>query len=170
MAMPLQIQVLIQKKAAEHRVDPVFLLAIVLTESSGNPDAVRHEEKTAKYLVDPSRYAKLAGIPEADERIQQMTSWGLMQVMGYVARELGFKGRLGELCEKPELGLIFGIYKLKHLEVMYAGRVEMVMGWCEPIVAAYNHGHPHKLPDGTWFNQAYVDKVKAAYLAHGGQI
>lgn len=162
------IKVLVQKKAAQRGVDPALLLAMVATESSGVPAATRYEPHTAKYLVDAARYAKLAGISLEDEQRQQMTSWGLMQVMGYVARELGFKGRIAELGEKADLGLIYGIDKLRRIESMFLGQVSVVLTWNEALVAAYNHGHPHKLADGKWFNEDYVRTVERHYLKFKG--
>lgn len=90
------------------------------------------------------------------------------QIVGASARELGFKGLFPELCQ-PELGLAFGIYKLKHLETMYAGAAEVVLSWNEAVVASYNHGHPEKGSDGKWVNQTYVDRVRSAYLTFGGK-
>ncbi len=54
-----------------------------------------------------ARYVAPLNLPPTEE-IARSTSWGLMQVMGQVAREHGFPGKFfSELCE-PENGLEFG--------------------------------------------------------------
>jgi soluble lytic murein transglycosylase-like protein len=50
-------------------------------------------------------------------------SFGLMQVMGEVARERGFKGKfLSALCD-PEIGVPIGCEYLKHIMGNHAGDV-----------------------------------------------
>lgn len=126
---------------------PVALVrAFCLVESSNNPWAFRYEP-TYKWLV---------GTPEmltATERAGQMISWGLMQVMGGVARELGFKNDFPLLTD-PALGLSYGMQHLRH----YLARHRT---WPETI-AAYNAGSPRRI--GTVFvNQSYVDKIYKAW-------
>jgi soluble lytic murein transglycosylase-like protein len=81
----------------------------------------------------------------------QSTSWGLMQVMGFNARDLGFKRRwLVELC-RPEIGIDLGCQFLARLVAKYDST--------EDAVSAYNQGAPRKRADGTYRNQHYVDRV-----------
>lgn len=89
------------------------------------------------------------------EFVQQKTSWGPMQVMGAVAREMGFNGYFPELCSP--LGLY---YACKHLRRL-ADRFLASHGW-DGVAAAYNAGSPRKGADGRWVNQGYVDKLRAA--------
>jgi soluble lytic murein transglycosylase-like protein len=72
------------------------------------------------------------------------------------------RGLLTELCG-PELGLTYGIYKLKQLEKRFLSKVSVNLGFDEALIAAYNAGSPRRKPDGSWENQGYVDKVKRAY-------
>lgn len=85
----------------------------------------------------------------------QQSSWGLMQVMGAVSREHGFKGYFPALCE-PEIGLKYGCLHLAHHRDRFYHR----HGW-EGVVAAYNAGAPRK-KNGGWVNQRYVNKVAKA--------
>ena len=77
------------------RVEPALIMAIVSVESGGDPCATRYEPHY-HYLFKPETFAKLNRITENTEIIQQKTSWGLMQVMGGVARERKFIGPLGK--------------------------------------------------------------------------
>jgi hypothetical protein len=160
MSMPHRL--LIQGLAINHRVDPLLLSAMIRVESGNRPWAFRYESHAGKYLVSAEDTAKLCGISVDTEKMAQMTSWGLMQVMGFSARELGFKGLLTELCE-PELGITYGIYKLKQLEKRFLSKVSVSLGYDEALIAAYNAGSPRKKADGSWENQGYVDKVERAY-------
>lgn len=119
-----------------------LIYAVCLTESSGNEFAIRHE----------ARYRWLLGDNlTAGEYIGQKTSWGLMQVMGAVAREYGFTDQFPALWD-PATGIKYGV---KHLRRLYAKH-----GKWPQTIAAYNAGTP-QLIDGKFKNQAYVDKVLA---------
>lgn len=118
------------------------VLAFCQAESSFRPCAIKWEPQY-KWLV-----GEKATMPIA-ERFGQMHSWGLMQVMGGVAREHGFDGPFTELWD-PMIGLRYG---MKHLRKYWA-RYE---NWPDTI-AAYNAGSPRRV-DGKYVNQSYVDKV-----------
>ena len=139
-----------------------LLRAIVLTESGGDRFAMRYEPRY-RWLWDvkrnrpyssktPDLFPAPAGVSRETERTGQMTSWGLMQVMGAVARERGFDGRfLSELCS-IEVGMRYGC---QHL-VAYRKRY----GNWEAAAVSYNAGSPRRKEDGTWVNQAYIDKLR----------
>lgn len=122
---------------------PSLVRAIVQVESSGNPKAIRYEP--AFY----ERYVKGKGY-QATEAHLLSSSWGLLQVVGLVARELGYEEHLSFLL-LPELGLFWGCRKLAELATKYPDEQE--------TIAAYNAGSPRRLKDGTFVNQEYVDKV-----------
>src|SRR5208282_5595831 len=87
--------------AANHKLDPALVCAVADQESSWNPYAIRYEPAFR------SRYVAPLGLPPTEE-VARSVSWGLMQVMGQVAREHGFSGKfLTALCE-PEAGLEIG--------------------------------------------------------------
>ena len=90
------------------------------------------------------------------ERIFQKTAWGLMQVMGATARELGFEDWLSELVF-PETNIRLGIEFLGRKMSQYLDRDGI-----EGVVAAYNSGAPRRRPDGKFVNQGYVDRVMEA--------
>ena len=132
-------------KAAASRMDLPWELvqAICVTESSMNPWAIRYEPA----------YRWFYGTADAlspTERAGQQMSWGLMQVMGAVAREHGFTGWFPSLCE-PTVGLNYG---MRHLAGFYA----RYKNWPDAI-ASYNAGSPVKDQEGRYRNQAYVDRV-----------
>ena len=138
------------KSAASRRSLPWELVyAICQVESSLNPSAIRHEP----------HYRWLVGDNETmspTERQDQMTSWGLMQVMGAVARELGHTGPLSDLLDPPT-GLFYGCLHLRRFRAKYDI-------WPD-VIAAYNAGSPRRVagPIGPYVNQSYVDKVLAAW-------
>lgn len=121
---------------------PALVRAIVQVESSGNPKAIRYE---------PAFYEKYTkGKYPFTESRSLATSWGLMQIMGLVSRELGYEGSLSFLLI-PELGLFWGCHKLASISEKHQNEQE--------IIAAYNAGSPRRGLDGKFINQEYVDKV-----------
>lgn len=132
---------LIKRVAAAHDLPWALVQAVVMTESSGNTWAYRYEPHY-RYLVG----SDLA----VTEQVGQQTSWGLMQVMGAVARELGFTGWFPALCA-PETGLLYGC---KHLRRAY----DRYQHW-QNAISTYNQGSPRKTYDGQYANQPYVDVV-----------
>jgi soluble lytic murein transglycosylase-like protein len=87
--------------AAKHALDAALVCAIVEQESAWDTHAIRYEPAFR------TRYVAPLGLPPTEE-IARSISWGLMQVMGQVAREHGFDRKfLSALCE-PELGLDTG--------------------------------------------------------------
>jgi soluble lytic murein transglycosylase-like protein len=78
-----------------------LVCAIVEQESAWNTHAIRYEPGFR------TRYVAPLHLPPTEE-IARSISWGLMQVMGQVAREHGFDGKfLSALCD-PALGLDIG--------------------------------------------------------------
>lgn len=144
---------LIIKTAERHGLDPFVVQAIVNVESAGNQWAARIEPGWRHFFLVRD-YADKLGITYATEETCQRMSWGLMQVMGAVAREYGFKGHLTELVQ-PELNLEIGCKHLKKFFVKY--------GLIEDAVSSYNQGGAYKTEGGNYKNYKYVDKVFAEY-------
>jgi len=144
----------IQDVADAENVPANILGAIVQTESSGDRFAVRFEPHY-KYLFKTKENAQDNRITEATETVMQMTSFGLTQVMGAVARELGLKGPIFQLLE-PQVNITYCAKLLKRLAKKYTQK--------DDLIAAYNAGSAIKGMDGRYKNQAYVDKVNG-YLA-----
>lgn len=127
--------------------------AIIQQESGADPWAMRFEPAFLARYVPPK--PRVYGAVSADtERIGLATSWGLMQIMGLVARERGFTGPfLSALCN-PDTGIEYGCRHLALLRDRYLDG----SSW-EPVIAAYNAGSPRRTEDGKWVNAAYVSGV-----------
>ena len=96
---------LVKQIATEQGVDPALGCAVAEHESSWNPWAVRYEP--AFYM----RYIEEMRLPPTEAQGRAF-SYGLMQIMGQTARELGFAGKyLSELFD-PEQGILYGMKKL----------------------------------------------------------
>jgi soluble lytic murein transglycosylase-like protein len=92
---------LVRAAAARHALEPALVCAVVEQESAWDAHAIRYEPGFR------TRYVAPLGLPPTEE-IARSISWGLMQVMGQVAREHGFSGKfLSALCD-PAAGLDIG--------------------------------------------------------------
>lgn len=101
MSPPQELVTAARSAAVRHKLDPALVCAVIEQESSWNAYAMRYEPAFQK------RYVTALALP-ATEEIGRSTSWGLMQVMGQVAREHGFGGEfLSEMCS-PEIGTEIG--------------------------------------------------------------
>lgn len=128
---------LVRKYAAKYSLDPALVAAICEHESQWNPWAMRYEPMFySRYIAPMLTTGKVKSMTEGAARA---TSYGLMQVMGQVAREYGFTGQyLTELCD-PDVGVDYGCRKLEHcLEVTTDLRVALL---------AYNGGGNQQYPD-----------------------
>jgi hypothetical protein len=141
---------LVATVAGRYKIEPALVAAIVMQESGGNPWAWNPEpryqwfwdvrlgkafrtvtpgEVAAKF--PPADFHSLAG--DADQEWWgQQASWGLMQVMGAVARERGFRGPYLPALSDPTEGLEYGCRHLAYLQSRYAGGA----------ISAYNAGSP----------------------------
>lgn len=145
----------IQIVAGSIGLDPLLIQAIVEHESGGNVWAVRYEPAW-KWFVTPETHAARLGITADTEKQLQSMSLGPMQVMGAVARELGFKGLLTELLG-AEAGINYGCLKLKSLLVRYGNE--------DDAISAYNQGSPAKGPDGLYLNsKTYYNPIAKRLL------
>lgn len=161
---------LITSIANMHKVDPLLVQAIVAKESSGNTWAWNPEpkfryfwdirkkrpfrfvgDKEVNAKMPPLDFPALAGDPD-QEWWGQQTSWGLMQIMGAVAREEGYTDPyLTSLCN-PAQGLTAGVNHLSRLLAWAQGDVRAAC-------AAYNGGRGGNAPGGVLRNGAYADSV-----------
>lgn len=132
----------------EFELDPFVVAAIIATESAGNRFAMRYEPHYT-YLFKVDEIAKNLLCTSKTEEVAQKTSWGLMQIMGAVARERGYRGWLSELTDMV-VNLRYGCAHLKGYFEKY--------GNLEEAVASYNAGSP-RLSGDSFVNQDYVDKV-----------
>jgi soluble lytic murein transglycosylase-like protein len=101
MAPTTEIVALARTIASAHGLDPALVCAVVEQESEWDACAIRYEPGFR------ARYVAPLELPPTEE-IARSISWGLMQVMGQVAREQGFQCPfLSALCD-PSAGLTFG--------------------------------------------------------------
>jgi soluble lytic murein transglycosylase-like protein len=110
-----------------------LVCAIVEQESSWDAYAIRYEPAFR------TRYVAPLGLPPTEE-IARSISWGLMQVMGQVAREHGFQDKfLSVLCD-PAAGLDIGCAVLAAKIVAAEGDVDRALqlwnGGANPEYAA----------------------------------
>jgi len=167
--MKLDFRADVVAAAKSFGLEPKLVGALVMTESGGNQWAWNPEpryhylwdvklhrpfraltDQEASSSFPPDDFDAIRG--DADQEWWgQKASWGLMQVMGAVARELGFVGPyLTELCD-PMKNLIIGC---RHLEQLMA----WANGNAVQALAAYNGGKAgnDRVP---FRNVAYADRV-----------
>lgn len=126
--VPNEIIYLARQIAAEHGLEPALVCAVIEQESAWNSWAVRYEPAFLSRYVAP---LYTAGKLSATETYTRAMSWGLMQVMGQVAREFGFKETsLAELCD-PALGVDFGCR-------IFAARLARAKGDVSAALLAWN--------------------------------
>src|SRR3990170_7684530 len=137
-----ELMVLARATAQRYELDPALVCAICEQESAWNPWALRYEPGfQAKYIspLAARKELKTFGASLQTEIIQRSCSFGLMQVMGQVARAFGFAGAfLTELCD-PNHGLEYGCKKLKHaLEEATGDQGKALESW----TGGRNHAFP----------------------------
>lgn len=136
---------IVKENAALFNLPFEVVLSMVHVESGGNARATRHEP------AFQARYIKPLNLADAGEELGRATSWGLLQIMGQTAREIGFKGDFEQLLS-PADGLYWGCKFLARLRKKYPSEPWRV------ICRAYNGG-PGNRHDT---KNHYPDKVEAA--------
>jgi soluble lytic murein transglycosylase-like protein len=122
--------------AVSHKLDPALVCAIVEQESGWNPWAVRYEPGFLARYVAPLYNAGKISVTETYAR---SISWGLMQLMGEVARELGCTApSLAQLCD-PATGLEFGCRQL-------SAKLDAAVGDTARALLAWNGGANRDYP------------------------
>lgn len=144
--------------AEKEGIDPNLVAAIVWQESRGNRYAWRYEANY-QWLFKPQDFASPLGCSLDTEIAGQKFSYGLAQLMGGTARDLGFKGHFGELFD-AFTNLSYACKLLARLSKQYSRKNEKGI-WLntEAIISAYNAGSPRKTDKGKWVNEQYVRAV-----------
>ena len=101
MAPATEIVVLARSIADLHGLDETLVCAVVEQESAWDTHAMRYEPAFR------TRYVAPLGLSPTEE-IARSISWGLMQVMGQVAREHGFTGKFLSALGDPSIGITIG--------------------------------------------------------------
>jgi soluble lytic murein transglycosylase-like protein len=122
--------------AAAHQLDAALVCAICEQESAWNPWAIRYEPAFFTHYVAPQLAAGKISNTEAQARA---FSWGLMQVMGQVAREHNFGAAsstnatpLTQLCD-PAYGLEIGC-------IVFAAKLASAHGDAAHALQIWNGG------------------------------
>ncbi|OLC88378.1 MAG: hypothetical protein AUH88_01105 [Acidobacteria bacterium 13_1_40CM_4_61_5] len=137
MAPSSKLVVLARDAAAARSLDAALVCAVIEQESGWNPWAMRYEPAFfAKYVAPLYTNNRIS----ASEAYARGFSWGLMQVMGQVARENGFCADfLSALCD-PEQGLALGCLVLQKKLAAAGGDVTRALlawnGGANPSYAA----------------------------------
>jgi soluble lytic murein transglycosylase-like protein len=103
--------------AIKYSLIPSIVCAVCEQESSWNPEAQRYESAFYVRYIEPMVFN--GTIQSMDEAIARATSYGLMQVMGETARELGYEGPLPYPDEQTQIDL--GCKKLLQCSVLAHG-------------------------------------------------
>jgi soluble lytic murein transglycosylase-like protein len=102
---------LAQKTAAAHGLLPKIFCGLVERESAWNPWSIRYEPGFYEEYVQ--KMLEAGAVHDETEAHGRAISWGLGQVMGETAREMGFAGDFAQLCD-PEIGLEYAARILRH--------------------------------------------------------
>ncbi len=145
---------LITPCAQLHGLEPSLVGAFVAVESGGVADRTRYEKNWGFYHHPTSVFAADLGITEQTEMVAQAHSYGLLQIMGATARDMGYTSFLHGLC-RPVIGLEFGCRFIAKKKEQYPVLSD--------LVASYNAGTPRRGDDGRYRNQEYIDLVLKNY-------
>jgi len=132
---PSQLLTLARHAAETRALDPGLVCAVIEQESAWNPWAMRYEPAFfSKYVAPLYTNNKIT----ATEAYARGFSWGLMQVMGQVARESGFDTQfLSALCD-PEQALAVGCKVLrKKFDAANGDTTRALLAWNGGAKALY---------------------------------
>ena len=126
-------------------VDPELLMALVIQESGGNPEARRHEpDYQARYVSGNPRWDRARALGWSDEDLA--TSWGLTQILGTTAWALGWHYP-PEGITNPTTNLTLGAKYLRQQLRRWGNEVEALLAYNggPGAVYAYRRGEPYNL-------------------------
>lgn len=130
----LELIDLAKAEATAQKLDPILVCAVCENESSWNVWASRYED------LFWNKYIKKLYPNKDTESIARATSYGVMQVLGQVARELGFSdSQLSDLMD-PRTSIKYGCLKL-------ASALKKSKGDVTAALLAYNGGSDKSYPD-----------------------
>ena len=156
-----EIKISIQKYCDQYRLDPLLIRAIIETESDYNPMAFRFEPNF-RWLYSDKELAGILGCNRDTMRAIQSVSYGLMQVMGSVCYEYGFREWPGHLFN-VDLNIRYGCQHVKNL------MMRKKLTEAEEIYDAYNSGRADP-NDGNQGNVRRFMKIHERILRDSGMI
>jgi soluble lytic murein transglycosylase-like protein len=137
--------------ADHYRLPPQLITAIIKVESGGNPFAIRYEPDFVARYLNKLTIKGIDPCSDNTERLARGWSWGLMQIMGQTAREMGFnEPYLSALCD-PDTGIEWGCKLLAKKRDLYLAS----HGW-PGVISAYNAGIPK-------LDSPYVEQVRTLW-------
>jgi soluble lytic murein transglycosylase-like protein len=139
----------IKLESESRNINPDMVCGFIFQESAFNVWAYRHEPLSILSYT-PKRFSIPLNISYDTEVFCQRTSWGLLQVMGFKLRELGYTDHLPKVLA-PSLAIKWGCEAISS----FTKRFNLI-----DAIAAYNAGSPRKTAAGNYINAAYVDGVK----------
>lgn len=175
----------IERAAGVSALDPDLVQALILKESGGDQSAWNPEPRyryfwnvhtkapfrmvtTAEIAseVPPADFPSLAGDPDQEWWAQQ-ASWGLMQIMGAVAREHGYRAAyLTRLVSEPETNIAYGCVHFARLLAWartYTAKADDALA-VRGALAAYNGGKIGNAPTAPVLrNGEYARQVLVHY-------
>ena len=135
MSVAPEVIALAKRNAISYALDPALVCAVIEQESAWNTFAIRYEPAFfAKYVASLYTNNKVT----ASEAYARGFSWGLMQVMGQVARESGYDAPfLSAICD-PQQGLALGCKVLRRkFDVSGGDTTRALLAWNGGANAAY---------------------------------
>lgn len=145
---------IIKEASKKWNIPEDLLCAIIYQESRFDENASRYESLFYKKYVQKQNCTQ-------EEKTWRATSWSLMQTMGQVLRETGFRGPT-EVALDPVINVYYGCKFFTKLLKRYKGNLE-------DAIAAYNQGNNRfkdldkdgiKDSNEFYYNQHYVDGIK----------
>lgn len=159
-----ELSSLLREIAGDYKISTALVDAIIVTESSWCPNAVRFEPKFFTRLKQ-RKWDELAGyaprVLGETEYVLRSTSWGLMQVLGETARSvLGVRDMYLTVLLDARLSIELGC---KYLSLL-AGEAD-TRDWNDTEIRAlllrYNGGGDSKYPDRVF---GYRASIAGAYV------
>lgn len=148
------IKELVAIECQHRQINPKVIEAIISVESATWSPTVAKYEKNFTNIYRADLFAKMFKVSLATEITLQKFSWGIMQIMGGTARDLGFNEWIPDLC-KPEIGIHWGCEYFQKRCMDYVDLKDQI--------ATYNAGSVRRKSNGEYTNQEYVDKVMSFF-------
>ena len=139
---------IVHKWSDAYNLKPEVVAAMIVQESSGNPVAAREEPGFYnRYIKDKplNGYVPTKVTLPSEKRLRSF-SFGLMQLMGNTARELGLKNEFLFVLFDPDINISLGCKLLKQLldkQPLHLGEMERY----RKALLAYNGGGDPDYPD-----------------------
>lgn len=142
---------MIRDQSSSFNFEPKWVWSMIEVESGWRSEATRFEATFCDRL-------RLKNPSMSEESLRKRsTSWGLGQILGQTALELGYPTTIDlSALANPTHGVHFALQYLHRKQLMYPDLD--ILAW----IAAYNAGSVRLRAPGVYVNQYHVDKFKIA--------